>query len=426
MAKPRTNAEAASYWADGILAREAQPTLDVNSVLVRGDIVYSFGHHFPMGMIQRNAKGQCVRVLVNCDRYTGPSGFANTSGDQWNVMAEARERVERSPRKIELLRCYLSSYALDSTNGVRVRPYEGDPEPPWPSLEIPLYFTATDPGPEPVKDPKGCIVGSRIAASAMERTMISARDLRPNESPAFSEHERSRIEDAPTRARSVLAHIEAIMPRFDSSYVHVTRWVTTVTDYIEGSNTYWARQESGVKTEQCPHCKAFDQVHGAWHVRMFGTGYGRGRAQGWSQYQHFIEQFGDEQGWRDARREDYRRVRRGREAHAEWTERNHIPLDYVSSTNGIPNYDGEGYPLRKDEHAYRRAQRATKRRERALVRAHAAHERERRQIERFARGMRRRRRPGFVELANEATNELVRIREAIDARNNSELESGDE
>lgn len=421
MAKPRTNADAASYWADGILALEPQPTLDVNSVQVRGDIVYSFGRHFPMGMIQRNAKGQCVRVLINKDHYTGANGFANTGSDQSNVYSEALARVSRSRRKIELQRVYLSSYALDREGGVRVRPYEGDPEPPWPSMEIPLYFTATDPGPEPVKDPRGCWNGHRHTVGAMTRELVNPDQLRPNDSPAFYDSERDAIDSAPTRARSVLEHIKAIEPRF--SYITVMRWTVTVTDYIDTSNTYWAQRESGVKTEQCPHCNAFDRVHHAWHVRMFGTGYGRGREQGWSQYQKFIEQFGDERGWREARREDYRRVRRGRETHAEWVERNHIPLDYVSATNGIPNYDSEGYPLRKDEHAYRRAQRATKRRERALVRAHAAREREQRQLERFRRGMRRRRRPNFFEVAAETTNTLVEIREAIDTRNNPQLKS---
>ena len=92
----------------------------------------------------------------------------------------------------------------------------------------------------------------------------------------------------------------------------------------------------------------------------------------------------------------------------------------------VPKVDNDGFAYYKDAEAYWKRQRDAERAERRRQRAHEARLREQRQLERFKRGMRRRRRPGFIELANEATNTLVSMREAIDARNNNSKPQSEE
>jgi hypothetical protein len=184
MAKPRTNADAAEYWARSILSEDPPDPIDVNSVGVKverlplplganGEPVYgsrtvvtSFSW-YPMGVILRDEHGVVRRVVVNADRY--PSrGFASTPTDQWNVTSSAKTYVdqlnaERGGReRVAVEELPLSdSHLPGPSNRLQVRPTPSDPEPCTDfAIRVPPFFSATNPGPEPVKDPHGCVAGT--------------------------------------------------------------------------------------------------------------------------------------------------------------------------------------------------------------------------------------------------------------------------
>lgn len=395
MPKPRTNAEACSYWADGILANEPQPEIRVNSIHVRGDVVYSFGYHFPMGIIVRNRRGRCVRVLLNSDHYGGASGFANTGGDQSSCRTEANHRAREASWDVEVWSIPLTDSGIKE---IQCRPREGDPEPPYPRLEVPTYFYRTDPGPEPVKDPHGCIAGT----SEWFETPVTRL----------------------TREEHLWLPCK-VYGDGDGYFTHESQGDEVVAiNYGEESYSYQhynrlgVREPSGVTYKQCPHCKIFDAIHERWSQAYHGPRWGRERGRGYERYVEMMETYGSEAEWREARLRDWRRVREGRKAHAEWRERNFIPFSAVSWTRldwvSVPNIDREGYPLRKDQEAYYRSQREEVKRRRQVQRAREQREREQRQLERFKAGVRRRRRPNFNAHAAEVARTLAEMREGLE------------
>jgi hypothetical protein len=420
MAKPRTNDAACAYWAEGITSREPQPSLEVNSIIVRGDVVFSFGSHFPMGVILRREDGRVRRVLVNADRWNRSGGFADTNGDLGNVLSYARMACTEAG--VPLHQVHLTEYSGQP----RVRPRDGDPEPPVPHLEVPTYFYASDPGPEPVDDGVGCLLGRTEAYEYQSDNYITSNlDLYADDQ-IYAGVVTDPLLGSP---RSLVAGTWLYRESGGSIYskrMHLGRivwgarsqeWEAKWRDKLE--------LESGDTYKQCPHCAAFAKVHEAWYVRMHGRRYGRGHGRGYKLYAAMIEEHGDEQGWREARREDWRRVRDGRKALAEWSFRNHIPLAAVPLTRVSGHlirtgYDFDGYPYRKDEAAYFREHRKAERAKRRREREREERVRLDRQVERFARGIRARRRQNFIEVAADVTNELVRIREAIDARTTDE------
>jgi hypothetical protein len=412
LAKPRTNADAASYWAEGILSREPQPHITVNSVHVEGDWIYSFGHHFPMGVIERTEGGRVRRVLINHDSYTGPSGWANTGADQSSVAHAARDAISRASWKIELASVYLSTYALGGQRGqIPVIPREGDPEPPWPYLEIPTYFFRRDPGPEPVQDRTNCIAGREEVYEYQEDVyLLLAREPQPQD---FTLYHRYKIDGEWTNGHQLYAR---------RSFVGRIVWGE--------SRHAWEHYEykgtpAGVEYKQCPCCKVFQDEHQRWSERMHGHRWSRDHnAQyGYEHYVEYIGQFGTERAWREARREDWRRVQRGRKAHREWVERNFIPLSAVSRGKySVPKLAPGGYALRKDEYAYFQAKRDAERRERRRQREREAHERYLRQLDRFKRGVRRRRKPSFEQRAIALAAELASMREHIMSNPERQLE----
>ena len=420
MAKPRTNYDACAYWADSILEDEPRARIEVNSIIVANDVVYSFGHHYPMGMAVRDDNGRVRTVILNADFY--PSrGFANTPGDQSNVRSLAHDAVSRAKWRIEVKMLYLSGYSLDSRRGVQVRPRADDPEPDWAYMEVPTYFHANDPGPEPVDDGVGCIAGTSETFEAQDDSYIwGDREIAVQDQAYVLEDRNAPPPGAfPTNVGT------GTYAGYRHAFITTTHWGEEDSQYRWNSEL-----PSGDTYRQCPHCAAFQARHKRWHVQMFGPAWGRDRDRGWKLYSEMIAQHGDERGWREARREDWRRVRRAREAHKAWIARNYIPLDAVSTVrvNGVsvPKVDNDGFAYYKDAEAYWKRQRDAERAERRRQRAHEARLREQRQLERFKRGMRRRRRPGFIELANEATNTLVSMREAIDARNNNSQPQSEE
>jgi hypothetical protein len=111
---------------------------------------------------------------------------------------------------------------------------------------------------------------------------------------------------------------------------------------------------------------------------MYG-GY-RQSERGYLEYATNMARFGSEKAWREARREDFRATKRMRERHADWHERNHIPLSSVRRASTlrrgggpglVPKLDKDGYPFRKDEVTHRRSLAKRKRIEAEALRAEA-------------------------------------------------------
>lgn len=402
MAKPRTNAQAADYWAEGILALEPQAHITVNSVRVEGDWIYSFGHHFPMGVIERTESGRVKRVLLNRDSYTGTSGWANTGGDQSSVAMAAREAIERSRRSIELESVYLSTYALGGQRGqIRTIPRDGDPEPPWPYLEVPTYFFRTDPGPEPVQDRTNCVAGHAEDYSYQDVEYLTSV------SPQGAE-----------------LHVRPYWYSNGSMHAHYLSAKNGRIEWGEAQGwwQHYDHKPAGVEYKQCPCCASFQSVHGRWHERMHGSRWhhSNNAQYGYENFCELMDTYGSEANWREARREDWRRVQRGRQAHRDWIERNYIPLSAVSRGKyGVPKLAPGGYALRKDEAAYFLAKRNAERAERRRERQREAEERYRRQVERYKRGIRRRRRPTFEQRARDIVCELNGLATVIVAANSN-------
>lgn len=413
--KPRTNAETAQYWADSILDTEPAPAITVNSVIVRNDVIFSFGSHFPMAVILRDEQGRAHTVITNSDHWPS-SGWGNTTGDQWSVRSAANEVVSRSRRKIELKSQLLSNSA---GGRIQVRPRANDPEPPAHfSTEIPVPYVATDPGPEPVKSPEGCIAGERYGVSVWNgKTLAWTNDLREGDGRPveLAELPRERTQRTWSRERHVLAYIDAVLEGRELLWVGT--WVTEWTEY--GEPSYMHPAPEGARYEQCPHCKAFDAKHRAWTLRYHGESYGRNRGKGFKQYVAMLERFGSQEAWAKARNEDWHRVRNGRRVRKEWEDRNFIPFDAVTAerVNGIsiPKLDSNGHAARKDADAYFKAERERERRHREEMRRLEREAIERRKVERFKARIRREREknPSIEQLTGRVMRELSFINERL-------------
>jgi hypothetical protein len=295
---------------------------------------------------------------------------------------------------------------------LRLRPNAEDPHPNGHEcikVEVP-FPKPPEPAAEPVSEDYGtCWDGQRVARTALEVAFIyEERDLRPNDRPKIYKDL-----SALTGARHMLAWLEQLMPARSYTGMPVERPVTTVTDY--GSHAYrWQRPDfdhyghgrETTKYEQCAHCKRFQSAHSAWEAAV----------RRWDFWHAQVETYGSLDAWREARRDDRRDVIAANRARAEWELRNRIDFD------GLMRINADGYPLQSEV----RAVKAVRYQERmAANRRRRADERraiEARQLDRFRRGLRRRRKLTFEERARETADMLASIRENIDIAN-SERES---
>lgn len=408
MAKPRTNYDAVQYWADSILEREPRASLDVNSIVIARDTVYSFGYHYPMGRIIRDEKGRARRVVLNSDYY--PSrGFASTPTDQGNTESAARNAVAKLRHKCRLEFKPLSGYKL--TNGVACRPKPGDPEMTWPWMEVPRVFHASDPGPEPVKDPEGCIAGTYEEYGYQAEDMILlSDDARPWEWTVwhrYSSGERT----------TKYPYVRRMHNGFIYWGLNHSRGPWGVREDEDWTRFQSEHPGADIDFKQCPHCLAFERVLGDWGSKYHG-GWARRWRHGWKLYSEMIDTYGSVEGWRDAYRADWRRVVSTRKAIKAWIERNHMPLSAVDTDeHRIPILDADGYPLRKNSERYfrevRERDRQTRRHQReaeeqARIRRHAHRLYERRQSR-----VQRRRELSFEGTADRVARELRDLRMSL-------------
>lgn len=419
MAKPRTNAGACEYWADSILERAPRADLEVNSIIVRNDVVFSFGSHYPMGVIERRADGRAKCVWLTSDNY-GSRGFANTGGDQWSAHSAAKANAAKLG--IPVRYSPMASGREYQANGgmIQCKPKAGDPRPPgrweW-RVEIPVPYSVPNPGPEPTDDGVGCTVGVREEYEYQEEVNVYIGHA-PRDLPAGAH---------PRGPRNVGQSYES---------VKYTVWRTGVLTWRapeRWEGTYFPGEFNKGRTDDkvCEHCLAFKWRHEQWKMKMkgYGPSHTLKRGEGYATMVEMLERFGTYEEWRRERTADFRRVKAGRKAWDEWFARNHMDVnelptlasDWSDPMRYVRKVDTDGRPFRKDSEAFFRKQRE---RERAVQRAERARrERERfdAQVERFAHTMRRRRRPTFEAVAANVAAELRNVRESI-----ARLESEDE
>lgn len=82
--KVRSGDETVQFWIEGIYERESRGYVDATSIIARGDTIYSYGTHFPMAKIMRDAKGKAVSILVSADTWQG-GGWTSTGQHQGMV-----------------------------------------------------------------------------------------------------------------------------------------------------------------------------------------------------------------------------------------------------------------------------------------------------------------------------------------------------
>lgn len=104
----RRKDELINFWAERITqtirfvaefprrapTRHTSPRITKNSIVMNGDSLYSYGHHFEMARIIRHPGGRARTVLCNGDRWGGPSGWGNgTFSDQMTTQRYVREAI---------------------------------------------------------------------------------------------------------------------------------------------------------------------------------------------------------------------------------------------------------------------------------------------------------------------------------------------
>lgn len=194
-------------------------------------------------------------------------------------------------------------------------PQPNDPRPEYPHREIDKPFAAIDPGPEPVKDPEGCIAGQSRTELVDERHYIKRDELLDGED----------FEDAGTSA---------------GDYVWVTRAGKKTTYWGSERHRYEEERHSDIPIhtstyEQCEHCRAHQARHDSWDEFMNGNRWTHPRGRGYRQMVEYLERFGSREAWMQAYKEEGREVRAGQAAFREWEERNRTPF-----FDGIELVDG--------------------------------------------------------------------------------------
>jgi hypothetical protein len=426
MPKPRTNAETAQYWADSILASEPAPDLTVNSVIVSRDTVYSFGSHYPMGKIFRNEDGSVRRVVVTSDHYPH-RGWAKTPEDQSAVESGAREACAKAKVRLEF--APLSDYKL-RPNGVRCKPKDSDPELAHPYITVPRPFVAANPGPEPVKSNEGCIAGKVEEYSYQVEASIFVDETLGAQPDAHLVDRQLRPTDYVTWHRIGANYKSLRARRAANGFIY---WGTnrSGSHWGQPQDEQWTEFESthkgaDIHFKQCPHCEAFNDLHRGWSTRYHG-GYRRDEP-GYALYAKCMDEYGSMEAWREAYREDWRRVVAGRKYIKAWTARNFIPLSAVSrDSDGIPILDENGHAMRKDSERYFKRQRELERAERRRQREREEQERIRRHArrlyERRQARIQRRHEQSFIGTAERVANELRSIRLELAGNTTDERES---
>ena len=140
---------------------------------------------------------------------------------------------------------------------LRLEPNPADPKPEYVTRSIPKPFLAENPGPEPVKNPDGCIAGQLVTTEHVnEAVEVWRKDLQDGEEIVeqvsdghVSDYDRVKV------LRSWNSH--AWIGEAGSSYSDEGWSELTGQNYYHSSTFVNSNGES-IKYVQCSHCKEFD------------------------------------------------------------------------------------------------------------------------------------------------------------------------
>jgi hypothetical protein len=181
-----------------------------------------------------------------------------------------------------------------------------DPEPERPNRTIPRPFEATNPGPEPVKSPEGCLAGTE-RSEMRDRTRYYFKSI-GSDGAAFAELVEPDVIEEDDRKWLVR-----------ETYMHTTHYVEPPaynhpTPGINGENV------------NCPHCVAFERLHANWSLAFNGDRWPRGidSRKGWQLYSEMMAKYGTREAWQAAYLDEFRDVRDRRREWREWRDRNRV------------------------------------------------------------------------------------------------------
>jgi hypothetical protein len=265
------------------------------------------------------------------------------------------------------------------------------PEPARGQRTIPHPFHAVDPGPEPIKDPEGCIADTKVEREfqAMEVVYDWAGEEQPDD-------------DNPRAFVTLRDHYQ------EGKLVRV-RHHAAIERIHYGANG-WGSHAPRYEYRQCPHCKSFYDRHRRWHELMHGPGWGRYSGQGWTTYRMMMDIYGSRAEWLEAAREDLRELKAANKVWREWYYANHVPFHDGICVNS------NGDVLRKAAERYFKRQRAEERAARKRQREQEARERHVRHMARLRSGyMQRRaaREPKFERLAAQIATDIASTRREL-------------
>lgn len=288
-----------------------------------------------------------------------PDGRAILYNGGWNTSTTA-----------DRIKTYGSSHVFSEKGDwyVWMKPDPNDPRPGWQRRSIPRPFEIQDPGPEPVKNPDGCIAGTMTEEPWQDyKTLHEWRYMAPD-TPSAGHHVSLRFYpdgSGPVKMEHV-AGIERIFYGESSSYYNDKLWG-------EHTGKGWnaGQSHNGVEYKQCPHCRRFDAIHERWNRIENGDWYSPGK--GVDQHAHktmreMLAKYGTFEAWREAYLTDLRAVRANNKALKEWEQRNRVAF-----------FDG----MIVDDHGY--AERPSKSQQRKLAKYEREVEKMKGKIDRFVK-----------------------------------------
>jgi hypothetical protein len=166
---------------------------------------------------------------------------------------------------------------------------------------IPKPFIMPDPGPEPVDDGEGCIVGREEFVPYEEL----GYDFGVRRIP--SHLHRYKVGDSIRYECAGVEHIRWGKERYNHS-----TWTLPDGETVRFAGTY----------KQCPHCAAFQAKHEAWEAAKNGDRWGRNSERGYSQMCEWLDRFETREAWHAAYIEELRECRKLNEQAREWDTRN--------------------------------------------------------------------------------------------------------
>lgn len=267
----------------------------------------------------------------------------------------------------------------DTTWYLRLRPTAGDPEPPSRNhIEIEHPFVKPpDPGDEPQSAAYGTCVAGRVEEYEYQDDVwnIGADPAWLESTPYFT-----------TKSD------------FTSGWDERRAYVSTIT-WGELSWRPYDAHDRGGTYKQCPHCNVFRSAHARWEAAQ----------RKWDLWHSQVDTYGSFDAWRAAWRDDRQRVIAANRAWKEWDERNKMPLE------GAVVLNGDGYPLQREVRAYRHRRYRERLRANKDRRAREERAKYERQLDRFRRGLARKRMQTqpFTTIARDTALTLAQVRERM-------------